>query len=230
MVWSPPVQIPGVEDALTSILSFHDLQESEERYRMVFQNSPVSIWEEDFSAVKEYFDDLRKQGINDIQAYFDQHPDAVQRCAELAQIINVNQAAMDLHEAKSKEELLTGIVNTFTPESFHTFREELVCIWNGETSMSGDAVVKTLTGKRRNVSISFTISPGYEKSLSKVLVTLVDITDRKQAEEGLKEQMDEINRFNRLMVGREEKMIELKKEINQLLEKTGKPKKYDIIA
>ncbi len=52
-----------------------------------------------------------------------------------------------------------------------------------------------------------------------------DITERKQSEKELREQMDEINRFNRLMIGREEKMIELKKEIKRLHENQGKHRK-----
>ncbi|MBU0475629.1 MAG: PAS domain S-box protein [Bacteroidetes bacterium] len=63
---------------------------------------------------------------------------------------------------------------------------------------------------------------GYNLALAR------DITDRKRAEAELKEQLDEINNFNKLMIGREDKMIELKKEINILLEKEGKPNKYDI--
>ncbi|MCP4677314.1 MAG: PAS domain S-box protein, partial [Deltaproteobacteria bacterium] len=33
------------------------LQESEKRYRKLFEDSPVSLWEEDFSAVKSYADE-----------------------------------------------------------------------------------------------------------------------------------------------------------------------------
>lgn len=55
-----------------------------------------------------------------------------------------------------------------------------------------------------------------------------DITERKQAEVELQEQMAEIKYLNEIMLGREEKMIELKKEINLLLEKEGKQKKYDV--
>ncbi|MCX6267094.1 MAG: PAS domain S-box protein [Bacteroidetes bacterium] len=56
----------------------------------------------------------------------------------------------------------------------------------------------------------------------------IDITDRKRAEEELKIKALELGRFNRLMIGRELRMIELKKEINELLENMGKEKKYII--
>jgi PAS domain S-box-containing protein len=55
-----------------------------------------------------------------------------------------------------------------------------------------------------------------------------DMTKRKQVEEALQEKANELERFNRLMIGRELKMIELKKEINELLEKLDKPQKYNI--
>jgi len=53
-----------------------------------------------------------------------------------------------------------------------------------------------------------------------------DITERKIAEEKLKEKMTELERFNKVMVGRETRMIELKQEINELCEKLGIPKRY----
>ncbi len=55
-----------------------------------------------------------------------------------------------------------------------------------------------------------------------------DITARKKAEEVIQKRMDEIETFNRLAVGREMRMIALKKEINELLTKTGKKPKYKI--
>lgn len=58
---------------------------------------------------------------------------------------------------------------------------------------------------------------------------LRDITERKKAEESLTEKMDELMRFHRLMVGRELTMIELKKEINNLLRKAGEVEKYKIV-
>ncbi len=57
-----------------------------------------------------------------------------------------------------------------------------------------------------------------------------EITERKAAEEEIKKKADELGRFNRLAVGRELKMIELKKEINALLEESGKEPGYKIVG
>jgi PAS domain S-box-containing protein len=55
-----------------------------------------------------------------------------------------------------------------------------------------------------------------------------DITERKQAEEALRKKMEELERFQHLAVGRELRMIELKKEINALLVQSGQTEKYPL--
>jgi PAS domain S-box-containing protein len=158
------------------------LRKSEERYRLVYENSPVSIWEEDFSEVRKLFDTLREEGVTDIEGYFTQQPQAVRHCAELVRIIDVNRAALDLHGAATKEELVADLANTFTDESFESFREELVCLWNGCTEMSKDTVVKTLAGKTIHVTVYFAVCPGYEETLSMIIVSLAEFADRRLVE------------------------------------------------
>lgn len=55
-----------------------------------------------------------------------------------------------------------------------------------------------------------------------------DIDDRKNTEEELNNKIDQLNRSNQLMVGRELEMIRLKREVNALLEELGRPKNYSI--
>jgi hypothetical protein len=47
-------------------------------------------------------------------------------------------------------------------------------------------------------------------------------------EEDLNRNVEELERFRKLAIGREQKMIELKKEINELLKVTGNSGKYKI--
>ena len=99
----------------------------------------------------------------------------------------------------------------------------------------GDALGKTLeVAAIGNDGIEFPV----ELSLSAVnlkgrwnaLGLMRDIAERKAAEEELRKRTDELEKFNKLAVGRELKMIELKREINALLEESGKEPGYKIVG
>jgi hypothetical protein len=53
-----------------------------------------------------------------------------------------------------------------------------------------------------------------------------DITERKQAEARMAEQLDELRRWHQAIMGREGRVLELKKEVNDLLAKAGQPPRY----
>jgi len=75
----------------------------------------------------------------------------------------------------------------------------------------------------------------YRPTQGRLALILSDITERKQAEEALKERTQqlenanqELEGFNQAMVGRESRMIELKQEINGLCAQLGQPPRYPI--
>jgi PAS domain S-box-containing protein len=55
-----------------------------------------------------------------------------------------------------------------------------------------------------------------------------DITERREAAAAIQEKIDNLMWFNDITIGRELKMIELKKEINDLMKKLGYDEKYVI--
>jgi polar amino acid transport system substrate-binding protein len=56
-----------------------------------------------------------------------------------------------------------------------------------------------------------------------------NIAERKQMEEELRRNVDELERFSKVAFGREKKMIQLKQEINELMLQLGKVEKYKIV-
>lgn len=60
--------------------------------------------------------------------------------------------------------------------------------------------------------------------------TFTDITDRKRAEGEISKQLEELQRWNDVMQGREDRMIELKKEVNELLIRAGQPPRYQSVV
>src|SRR5690606_36740753 len=72
------------------------LRESEQHYHLLFDDSPISLWEEDFSEVKKHIDTLRKQGVVDFLEYFEDRPEAVAKCAEKIIVLDLNKAALKM--------------------------------------------------------------------------------------------------------------------------------------
>ncbi len=57
----------AIEDVTERETARRQLSRSEEYARGLFEHSPVSLWVEDFSAVKELLDEVRRQGIRDFR-------------------------------------------------------------------------------------------------------------------------------------------------------------------
>ncbi|NJB67849.1 diguanylate cyclase (GGDEF)-like protein/PAS domain S-box-containing protein [Desulfobaculum xiamenense] len=162
------------------------LRLSEARFRGLFENSPISLWEEDFSLVKQYMEDLADSGVLDFDTYFASHDEAVRQCAALVRLLDVNQATLAIFEAESKFELLPGLETFLTDADMSSFREELVNLAKGRLHATIETTRHTLKGNIRHVSIHLSVAPGYEDSWGKVIVSMVDITDRKRLETELK--------------------------------------------
>jgi PAS domain S-box-containing protein len=72
-----------------------------------------------------------------------------------------------------------------------------------------------------------TAIPDESGSIAEIIGVGRDISQQKEAEIKLQEKMKDLKNFNRLMVGRENRMLELKQEVNQLLMALGRPGKYN---
>ncbi len=174
------------ECVLVSIENITALKQAEKRFRNLFEYAPISLWEEDYAAIKREFNALRAQGVTDLKSHFASHPEAVTHFMGMIRVLDVNQKTLSLFKAKDKETLLAHLDKVFRDEMGVHFASELVDMWNGITYYEREGVNYSLTGEPVNVHLHWTLMPGHETDFDWVLVALQDVTARKKAEEYLR--------------------------------------------
>ncbi|MEP7357181.1 MAG: sensor domain-containing diguanylate cyclase [Anaerolineales bacterium] len=152
----------------------------------LFEYAPISLWEEDYSDLKRYLDELRAGGITDLGAHLGQHPEIVTESMRRIRVIKVNRKTLQLFHAAGQEELLANLDRVFRDEMRTHFYDELLAIWRGEPDFACDGVNYTLDGEAIEIRLHWAALPGAEASYNHVLVSIEDITARKHAEDYLK--------------------------------------------
>lgn len=164
-------------ETLRAIRASEALRKSELRYRALFEKSPVALWEEDFSIVKKYLDNLKESGVTDFNAYFDEHPELIRRLIKMIRIIDVNDAGLKLYEAENKRQLMGSLDRILPDDAHEMLKNELISVADGEMFQI-DCENMTLSGKRLNVQVKSAIPPGYETSWEKIFMSVVDFSER----------------------------------------------------
>jgi diguanylate cyclase (GGDEF)-like protein len=172
----------AVNDITAEETAQRDLHLSEAYARGLFEESPVSLWVEDFSAVKRLFDGYRARGGEDLPRYMKSHPDFAESCLRGIRVIDVNQQTVRLFGAPDKATLLRRVDEVFRKEVQHYFVDELLQFWDGRLKQHHEVVNYTLGGEPLNMMLQLSVMPGCEQDWSRVLVALTDITARKRAE------------------------------------------------
>ncbi len=160
------------------------LQESESRFRNLFENSDVSIWNEDFSRVYEKFEKLRLQGVTDLKSYLKENPELAIKMAFSIKVIQVNTVSLKLFGAENEAELIEQIDKVFGPDSIHVFINELCAIWDRKSVFRSETDFLTLDGRNITCIISFLI-PQTAEGFNSIPVSILDISSYKQTERSL---------------------------------------------
>lgn len=174
------------ECVMVAIQNITELKQAEARFRHLFNHAPISLWEEDYHELKELFNEIRAQGVTDLQAHLSGNPKLIDRFISLIRVLDVNQKTLDLFGAPTKEALLQNLDKVFRDEMRQHFLGELMDMWNGKVSYERDGINYSLSGEPFNIHLDWRLMPGHEEDFNWVLVAIHDITARKKAEEYLR--------------------------------------------
>lgn len=161
---------------------YYALQKSKNSYKQLFENSEISIWNEDFSKVIEKHHKLREQGVTDLGQYLKKNEHIAWELAAMVKVNSVNDATLKLFAAKNKKEFYGRITETFGEDAIDVFIKTQLAVWEKKPAFRSEATYRTLAGKEINCIISFPI-PQTRDGFKNVPVSLIDITQRKRDEQ-----------------------------------------------
>ena len=164
-----------------------EIAANEARFRSLFEDSPLSLWEQDYSQVRLALDEIMASGVTDVREHFRQHPGLAVELGALVQVVDVNQATLDLHGAGTKAELIGSLAQMLGDGTDSAFAEQLATLADGERTFESETILYRLDGTTGVVLVTGSIAPGSEQTWSKVFVSVVDLTNRKKMERLLQE-------------------------------------------
>ena len=159
----------------------------EKRFRSIFQHSAVSLWEQDISSLRVAIDLLRVGGVVDMPKYLQEHPEFLQKAAQMINVIDVNEATLALYEVADRGKLLGPLDRTLDledPQTLESLRDEILLVASGGTRLEREFRATTPSGKKFDLLVSLSV-PSPNDVYPHMLVNALDITQRKRAEEEL---------------------------------------------
>jgi len=185
-----------IHDITEQVESNEKLKQSEENYHKLFEFSAIPIWKEDYSEIKKFFDKLKISGVKDFRKYFEDHREDVIHLASLVKVVEINHKSIEFYGAENKDDVIKSMLFYFNEDSFDIFREELIALASGEKQFECEMPMRTLSGDVKLLDLHLSVVKGFEDTLSNILVSFIDITERKRFENELKEKNEALKESN----------------------------------
>lgn len=161
-----------------------NITNSEYRYRSIYDNTPLSIWDEDFSKVYRKIDFYQKSGIKDFKAYLTDNPEVAVELAESVVVNRVNNASLKMFAAADEQSLIRSISKTFGKDAMSVFIDSMCALFEKQKLFTAKANYIGFDGRAIIGQISVPLPSSYQESHS-VPVVIEDITHIKAHEEEL---------------------------------------------
>jgi len=176
-----------------------ELQFQEQRFRTLFEEAPIGLWEEDWSGAFEYLNELEQSGhVEDLRGYLEEHPEAVREAAGRVEILLPNNTLLDLTGAEEKKQLYENFEQIVTEDLYNVFKKELLALRSGKTSQDSKTTINTFDGETKYILRDLHVVPGHADNWSRIFVSYRDITDVEEQRRRLDETRRREERFRQL--------------------------------
>ncbi|MBD3198153.1 MAG: PAS domain S-box protein [Candidatus Lokiarchaeota archaeon] len=184
---NPDYFIGAVKDITEKKKTEDLLKQSEKRYRTIFNNSPISLCEFDFSRVKKIIEDNVKILENIHQA---------QILVKTLRLIDLNKRTLDMFKVESQVDFEVNFNDLFLDSTKKAFLDALGNFYNGSNHFFTETKVISKENDIIYIQLGINIVPGNEGSWERVLISMNDITALKNYEKDLEQLTSKLKRSN----------------------------------
>ena len=190
-----------VQNITEEQVAVDSLRESEERHHSMFEQLPLAVQEQDYSAIKKVVDKLLYQGVEDIEEYFLENPRMLRDTVRQSSITSVNEALLTMHGVDSLQAFLTSEADFdgwWDAQWGHYYAAEIAALAGDRKLYETERVDSKFDGTYFETRVIVTLARGSEDSWERVITIHEDISDRKKAESALIEAMTQAERANQV--------------------------------
>ena len=169
-----------------------ELQQSEKRYRRLFETAPVSLSEQNWSEIKKVVDQLRQQGIDNIGDYLLQNPETLDEARE-SMVIGFNKETLRVLGAADQSELITAL-NTATWRRLNlvAIAKRISKFLAGQRRVTIEGEAVRADGSPMPVRVTSEIVSEDPEDWSQVYTSFVDISDEIESAQKLEAYQSEL--------------------------------------
>ncbi|MFB6183172.1 MAG: PAS domain S-box protein [Haloarculaceae archaeon] len=179
----PEVQYSVLASAIAQAVDHHrstnERLRAERRYRSLFENNPLVIWEVDFSACKQYLDDLVIEA-DDLETYLAAHPAERRTLREKMAVVDVNERALAYYGAESKADVVDHRDRLLTERVEQADGSMWANVADGETHFRMRNTSRTLDDERKHEIVDVYVPAEFADEYARAYVTVTDVTECEQ--------------------------------------------------
>jgi PAS domain S-box-containing protein len=169
------------------------LEQTEWRFRTLFDDPNIGVLELDLSAPKQVLDDLQADGIPNVGDYLRDNPDELDSFLVGGRIVDSNQAFVRMLGYTDPSELSLKSAFQSDPGAQELVLKQLQAFEDGRDWLHGNTVIAGADGKRIAVAYSIRL-----RTDGTTYTTFFDISERERAHELMLGAQQELARANRL--------------------------------
>lgn len=206
----------GILDVSETKRTLNALRQANIRAETLAEAQAFSFWQLDVTGTNRMIAELRSQGVTDLEAYMEDHPEFVIEALDATIVSDVNQKSLELYGMKDKSEAVgKGIRDYWLPGRYEAFKGSLAAAFRGISQFQKVTQTRTVDG--RILDCRFWMAAPLEmRGNGTVMVAIQDLTEENAARKEIEHLREGLAHAGRvLMLG--EFTASIAHEINQPL-------------